>query len=286
MRIYTPAGPLAFRQFAFPDGQRHFELQSWDQDFREATIEARIAHGDDLLDVLLAQDALSMHGYAVSLDIRYLLGARMDRRINSRQPFTLSVIARILNGAGFRRVRVLDPHSDVALTLLGATAVYPVHAVSCVLAHYRQADTVIVAPDKGATARVRTLLVRADWPARIVQGLKIRHPQTGELTGFEVEDASAVRSKTCVILDDICDGGGTFSGLARVLDEAGAVGIDLFVTHGIFSKGGTVPGIRTIFTTDSYQSIERMPVGPIVMHVDMDKAGIPPKERVGPCSVA
>lgn len=281
MRIYTPAGDLPFQRFTFPDGQRHFALQAVDlDDWRYVTIETAIRNGDELLDVLLARDALAMSGYIVSLDIRYLLAARMDRRIDVRQPATLELVAKVLNAAGFRRVRILDPHSPVALTLLGAAPVYPVHAVSCVLSHYSAADSVIISPDFGASLRVGQLVALAtDEPYRIVQGVKHRVPQTGRLYGFDLEDNSAVDGKHCLIVDDICDGGGTFAGLADVLRARGARSVALYVTHGIFSKGGAIPGVDTIYTTDSYQALDTMPVGPIVIKVSMQTAEAPPQER-------
>lgn len=46
-----------------------------------------------------------------------------------------------------------------------------------------------------------------------------------------------VKDKNLLIIDDICDGGGTFIQLAEKLKGLGAAKIGLFVTHGIFSKG-------------------------------------------------
>ena len=43
--------------------------------------------------------------------------------------------------------------------------------------------------------------------------------------------------RNCLIVDDICDGGGTFIPLAKKLKNAGAKTVTLYVTHGIFSKG-------------------------------------------------
>ncbi len=43
---------------------------------------------------------------------------------------------------------------------------------------------------------------------------------------------------TAVVVDDICDGGATFIALAQVIKVAQPdTTIDLYVTHGIFSKG-------------------------------------------------
>lgn len=282
MRIKARAGDLPFRLFTFPDGQRHFVLEMG-TDFPEVTIESRIASADDLFDVLLAANVLQINGLMVSLDIRYLLGARMDRRIASDQPATLAVVARVLNSCGFKRFRILDPHSRVAEDLLGATAVLPVVQFSNVLRHYLPSTTAIVAPDAGATPRVTALLNRAgyDRDFRIVQGLKHRDSGTGALSGFEVQDSSFVRGKVCLIVDDICDGGGTFVGLAKELHKAGAARVDLFVTHGIFSKGLPLEGITTVYTTDSVCSLLwPRASGAIVLKVDMDTADIPLKERV------
>ncbi len=270
MRIKSKAGDLAFKQFAFPDGQRHFKLTELQREFVHCTIESKITNGDELLDILFAKDALTAAGYIVSLDIRYLLGARMDRRIGLREPFSLQVVAQILNGAGFHKIRILDPHSDVALKLLNAEAVLPVRVAAAVLAHYSSEDTVVIAPDKGAIARTEKLVNLATHdPFYVVRCSKTRDPKTGNLSGFEVGDPSSVRDNRCLIVDDICDGGGTFVGLAKELHKAGAASVDLFVTHGIFSKGGKLEGIREIFTTNSYMSVDKVE-GPIFLPVEMD----------------
>lgn len=252
MIIHTAGGSLPFKQFTFPDGQRHISLDLTEKTFMHATIETSIASADDLFDVLLAKDALSASGYMVSVDIRYLLGARMDRRIDAKQPATLEVVARMINLAGFHRLRVLDPHSLASLTLLNAEAVYPTTALLTVLAHYSEEDTVIIAPDAGATLRVGNMLKLAGRAFEIRQGTKKRDSQTGKLTGFGIDVPERIQTKHCLILDDICDGGGTFEGLAGVLRSHGAQSVDLFVTHGIFSKGA-LTGLDTVYCTDSYK---------------------------------
>jgi phosphoribosylpyrophosphate synthetase len=59
------------------------------------------------------------------------------------------------------------------------------------------------------------------------------------------------KDKRVLIVDDICDGGKTFELLAKDLYNAGAEEVNLFVTHGLFSKG-LIPlklaGIKRIFT--------------------------------------
>jgi len=265
VKIYTQAGELPFRLFTFPDGQQHFTLLSRDE-FRVCVIETAIRNSSDLFNVLLAKDVLTQYGYVVSLDIRYLLGARMDRSIAVDQPFTLALVARILMGAGFARIRVLDPHSDVSTKLLGAKAVYPLDIIRTVIAGCGP-DIMIVAPDAGATSRVDRLLESLGMrdSLGVVQGLKHRDSQTGRLTGFGVQGASRVSGRECLIVDDLCDGGGTFTGLAAELRKAGATKVSLYVTHGIFSKGSVLDGIDQVFTTDSYTQVSGVVCFPVSM---------------------
>jgi ribose-phosphate pyrophosphokinase len=253
MRIYTKAGDLAFSTFTFPDGQPHFKLETYERDFTTATIETSIKSPLELFTVVLANDVLRQTGFVeVNLDIRYLLGARMDRAIDSMQPFTLQVVARMLNSCGFSKVRVLDVHSEVALRLIrNSENVLPRNVVTQVLRTLGH-GLAVVCPDNGAVPRLEAFPL----PADIVCGKK-RNPTDGKLTGFEIVEgiqwADPSESSGCLIVDDICDGGGTFVGIAKLLRQVGAKKVYLYVTHGIFSKGTTLEGIDAIYTTNSYQ---------------------------------
>lgn len=249
MRIYTKAGDLAFSTFTFPDGQPHFKLETYELDFNAVTVETAIKSPADLFMVLVVSEVLRQHGYKeINLDIRYLMGARMDRAISSLEPFTLQTVARLINGAGFSRVRILDVHSEVALRLIrNSENVLP-------KAIFKQVSNTVgrvlrVAPDKGAADRVYTLAE----DEFVLQCSKERNPADGTLGNFAVPGLFLTCAiKDCLIIDDICDGGGTFVGLAEELWKAGAKKVYLFVTHGIFSKGLPLGGINRVFTTDSY----------------------------------
>ena len=251
MRIYTKAGDLPFESFTFPDGQPHFKLLHRDE-FNEATVEAVIMSPTDLFQLDLVAEVLRHNGIVPNLDIRYLMGARMDRRIDKMQPNTLGVVAHTINGMGFHKVRVLDVHSSFGEQAINAENVLPFVTFERVLKEMPGPDqTVVIIPDKGALTRVTTLLAfHQGWPYR--QATKIRDMATGNLTGFGIaSDASFIKGKKCLIVDDICDGGGTFTGLSKVLRDCGADTVDLFVTHGIFSKGLPLLGIDHVYTTNS-----------------------------------
>lgn len=249
MRIYTKAGDLAFKTFTFPDGQPHFKLETYEREFDSVTVEMALRSGSDLLTLILASDTLRNHGYSqVNLDIRYLLGARMDRAIDSTQPFTLQSIARIINSCGFSKVRILDVHSEVATRLIrNSVNIRPYAAFEQVLATL--GDVIAVRPDAGAEERTSCYMNGEGF----IRCSKKRDMQTGALTGFKVDEERVPYGCSVLIVDDICDGGGTFTGLAKVLREAGAKKVYLYVTHAILSKGPYLEGIDKIFTTDSYR---------------------------------
>jgi ribose-phosphate pyrophosphokinase len=85
---------------------------------------------------------------------------------------------------------------------------------------------------------------------------KIRDVKTGHLSGFSVF-SDDLKGKDCLITDDICDGGGTFLGIADALRKKGAGWVYLAVSHGIFSHGfeKLEAALDGIFTTDSFKDI-------------------------------
>lgn len=277
MKIYTKAGPLAFSHMTFSDGQPHFKLEVHDSSFQEVTIEMALKGGNDLLILGLVVATLRGAGFnSIRLDCRYLLGARMDRALSSNEPHTLAVIAGILNSMGFSRVRILDAHSDAAARLIrNAVNVLPKKVVENV--YQTLGFPVVVTPDKGAVPRVRALMQGFSYASAICE--KERELSTGKLKGFYLVDgASAVKDMNCLIVDDICDGGGTFSGTAKVLKEAGAKKVFLYVTHNVRNMD-RLEGIDRLFSTDSYGSGSSYQVssGPegikdrVVIPIDMEK---------------
>jgi ribose-phosphate pyrophosphokinase len=265
---------IAFKRFQFPDGQPHCEFDP--NVLREAAqkgsidVIGAIKNGDDLLNVALAVEAIDSALketkllYPLTLNISYMLGARMDRRIAAGQPASLAVVASLLNAilrnSVFTGVRVLDPHSPVTLTQLNqAEALHPDALVAFALSRIKRDEgqsPVVVVPDAGAIARTNGILSRLEADNLIARCSKKRDSQTGKLSGFELDEGD-VLGRVALIVDDICDGGGTFAGIAKVLRAHGAAKVYLCVTHGIFSKGIEIEGIDGVFSTDSYGMPDR-----------------------------
>lgn len=260
--IHPEKSEIGYEKISFPDSQPHIRLQNFDP--QPVKIITRIASPADLLYLLFAKNALDYAGVeSVHVVITYLLAARMDRVMTDGEPFSLKVMGQLLNTAGFRSVKIFDPHSEVALAVIDRSS--PITNASfaqTVLSDLEMRGELgenwtLVSPDAGALKKVYKVSEYLAG-APVVECLKIRDPKTGKLSGFKVI-ADDLSGKTCIILDDICDGGGTFSGIGQILKEKGAKKVILAVSHGIFSKGFTIPHVDIVYCTDSYREFVDLP---------------------------
>lgn len=200
----------------------------------------------EFLELAQLKTLLDYNKIAATLVIKYLPYGRQDKRVENNATFALRPFATLLNSLDFQEVFILDPHSSVATDLiLKSVAVYPNKELLAVIDETRP-DTLCY-PDKGALSKYSGLPVYSSF--RYIYGEKVRDQLTGNITKYDVIGNSA--GKKVLIVDDICDGGMTFKLLASDLLAAGATEVNLFVTHGIFSKGLRTlkqSGISRIFT--------------------------------------
>lgn len=263
--LITPAkSDVQFKTMLFPDSQPHIKIDTASADKLDRSaplrIITRISCANDLLMALFVKNTLDYWEFErTELHISYLLAARMDRVMLDGEPFSLKVMATILNTSGFSKIKIFDPHSEVSTALIDRSYAIPNHeyvkdALQDYLAKNNPVKYALVSPDAGALKKIHKLahFLNAD---NVVECMKDRDVRTGALTSFKTttEDLSG---QTCFILDDICDGGGTFAGTAKMLKEKGAEKVVLIVSHGIFSKGTSIDHVDEVYTTDSFRKVE------------------------------
>lgn len=193
------------------------------------------------------------HGDKMDLTYPYFPYARQDRVMGSKEPFSLKVFCDLLNSRKFKTVKIFDPHSDVAPALIENCIVI----TQCEIArkaipdeYFTNENVIFVSPDAGAYKKLSKLIPDDQ---RIAIGVKNRDA-LGKITGTNFYSPISVVGRTCVMVDDICDGGRTFIELAKKLKEAGAAVVVLYITHGIFSQGlePLREHIDFIYTTNSF----------------------------------
>lgn len=225
----------------YPDGTPmvawpEFKYVDWNEDFPD-TMVLRPKTMEAFLTGMFVADALEERGERVeTLVLPFVPGARQDR-LNPVGDFlfTAKSVARMINERKFDHVVILDPHSNVVSGLIDRAQIFTFKHMMNYVKYNRNYDA-IIAPDAGAGHRAQEFadaLSKGSAGFEVIQAHKTRDVATGKLSGFEV---SVEKGKKYLIVDDICDGGGTFVGLGNKIIEQGATA-DLFVTHGIFSKG-------------------------------------------------
>lgn len=195
----------------------------------------------------------------IDLYIPYTPYARQDRRMVRHDAFSLKVYANLLNSLNLSRVYVLDSHSGVAPALINNCVEIPQDFVLQELTNmYPRSENnlVIISPDLGAVKKA-SKAVDVFGAQGISYLNKVRDPATGQITKLSLFGGSeglGIKGKNLLIVDDLCDGGGTFIQAAQYLNQFEPASIDLYVTHGIFSRNTPelrAAGIDLIFSTDS-----------------------------------
>jgi ribose-phosphate pyrophosphokinase len=246
---------IQFEAFIFNGGEPHIKITEALQTDDRVCITVQARSSNDIIKVLLAHDALQRMGISnMELFIPYFPAARQDRLMVTGEPLSVKVFAGLINGAGFNKVTVFDPHSEVTPALLDRCQTIQNHGfISEVFERLKTAHQLtIIAPDAGSAKKIHHLSAALSCE-RVVQCDKTRDIKTGLLSAPKVF-ADDLKGADCLIVDDICDGGGTFIQLAAVLKQKNAGKLYLAVSHGIFSKGLEVfeTHFDQIFTTNSF----------------------------------
>lgn len=244
----VPAGFTVFSdatEMMFPAGERHIKTQ---QESTQVPSHVLVSGADanDFVSAAMWIDYAHQGGHTITAQIPYLPGARQDRGT----PFGAKVYANLINSMGADRVLCFDPHSPVMPALLeNLTVLHSDEVIAASLPNQGRDYVGVIAPDAGAVERARRAADALGLP--LYQATKVRDFATGKLSSFECEELP--ETGRLLVVDDICDGGGTFMGLAQSTGLS-KERLDLWVSHGVFSGRAAqlTEAYGRIFTTDSH----------------------------------
>ena len=197
---------------------------------------------DNLMELLLCIDALKRSSAKnITAVIPYFGYARQDRKVVPRTSISAKLVSNLITNSGADRVVTLDLHSgqiqgffDIPVDNLFATPIFARH----IKRKIKTRNMICVAPDVGGTARARALGKMLNVGLAIVDK---RRPAPGKSVVMNV--IGNVKDKTCIIVDDIIDSGGTIVNAAKILKQRGARDVHVYVSHGVLS-GDAVEKIR------------------------------------------
>jgi len=218
---------------------------------------------DHMMELLIITDALRRSSARrITAVVPYFGYARQDRKPGPRTPISAKLVANLITNAGADRVLTLDLHAgqiqgffDIPTDNLYASPVM----VRDIRERFDLSKVMVVSPDVGGVVRARGLAKRINAPLAIIDK---RRERAGESEVMNV--IGEVEGRTCILVDDIVDSGGTLVNAADALLEQGATAVSAYITHGVLSGGAvarvTASRLQELVITDSIQPTEAVRV--------------------------
>ena len=189
---------------------------------------------DNLMELLVLIDALRRSSAGrITAVIPYFGYARQDRKSAPRTPITAKLVANMITQAGAHRVLTMDLHAGQIQGFFDIPTdnLYAVPEIVRDIEKQKDRDNVmVVSPDVGGVVRARALAKRLSTGLAIVDKRRDK-PGSSEVMNI-IGDVSG---KSCMLVDDIIDSGGTLCSAATALLESGAAEVSSYITHGVLS---------------------------------------------------
>src|SRR6478672_37901 len=186
-----------------------------------------------LMELLIMIDTFSRaSAERVTAVMPYFGYARSDKKDRPRVPIAAKLVANLLTTAGAQRVLTVDLHASQIQGFFDIPVDH-LYAAPVVVDYFHRnpiENLIVVAPDTGGAERARAYAKRLD------SGLALcdkRRERANEADVMNI--VGDVRGKNCLIIDDMCDTGGTICKVAAALHKAGANEISACFTHGVLS---------------------------------------------------
>ena len=215
----------------------------------------------NIMELLICVDAIRRaSAKSITAVLPYYAYARQDRKVSPRSPISAKLLANLLTQAGVNRVLTMDLHAnqiqgffDLPVDNLFAAPIFVKH----IKKNIKNKNIVCVSPDVGGVERARAIGKRLKADLAIIDK---RRSGPGKSEVMNV--IGNVKGRTCIIVDDIIDSGGTIVNAANALTERGAKEVHVYVTHGVLS-GKAVQKIKNskikrLVITDTIDNVERV----------------------------
>lgn len=252
--INLKTSDVKYELTVFPDGEPHIKLDELDRK-KEYKVICRITNPSELFVLAQVGHILKRQGIIFDVVITYLMSMRMDRVINFNEAFSLEIVASIINSFNPETVYVFEAHSDRVFKEIKNSK--PINLlnpskVSFILNFNN--NTAICFPDYGAFDRYSSLIPSS---ADILCMKKVRDLENkGAIKSMELENPVDKNFRAITIIDDLCDGGGTFCWASKILREkyTGAK-INIFVKHLVNPLGlkRLAETFDEVYITNSYK---------------------------------
>lgn len=256
--INKDKGNIVYDIINFSDGEKHIKFITDIDRKDQVKVVCRITSMDELFLLMQVGDILNRMEVEWALIITYLMGMRMDRVMSFNEAYSLKIVAKMINDLNADAVFVVEPHSDKTVKLINKCTPLMNKFMQTALNDVDH-NYMIVFPDAGAKLRYAGDVSEEAGALPIMTCHKKRDTTTGKLSGFGIDNPEILdefpNCNAFFVLDDLCDGGGTFCGIS---DQLKALRPDfhrtLAITHAVNPRGiyKVMDYYNDLFITDSF----------------------------------
>ena len=247
---------------SYPDGSKYVDIIKF-----SSSLVFRLNSYEDLWILNQIHDIVKHQGRIVNVIIPNLLDAQADRRFNDNQPHGLKLVCSFLNEMKNFFYKIYHPHNpEVVEALLDRVEIIDNHdfiyeVLSELKSNYydfkaynMEDKLILMSSDAGGFKPLMKLCDKLEWAGETSSASKSRKYVNDRSELTQILDRDDFKGKDILIIDDICVYGGTFKGLAKMLDERNCGKLFLAVSHmTVLELGEDSVGnyFDIVFTTNS-----------------------------------
>ncbi|HEY2069561.1 MAG TPA: ribose-phosphate pyrophosphokinase [Rhizomicrobium sp.] len=228
---------------------------------------------DNLMELLIVIDALRRaSARRITAVIPYFGYARQDRKVGPRTPISAKLVANLITEAGAHRVLTVDLHAGQIQGFFDIPTdnLYAAPIIAKDIEDYLGTGDhlMVVSPDVGGVVRARGLAKRLSCDLAIVDK---RRERAGESEVMNI--IGDVEGRSCILIDDIVDSGGTICNAADALLKNGAKDVCAYATHGVLSGGAVAriqgSNLKSMVITDSIAATDEVRKCPNIRRISI-----------------
>jgi ribose-phosphate pyrophosphokinase len=218
----------------FSDGEFNFQIEENVRGADVFIVQPTCPPVDShLMELLVALDAFRRSSAErVTAVVPYYGYGRSDKKDRPRVPIAAKMVANLLTTAGADRILTMDLHAAQIQGFFDIPVDH-LYAAPVIIRHYQKSplpNLTVVAPDTGGAERARAYAKRLDAELALCDKRREK-PNVAEVMNV----VGDVEGRSCLIVDDMCDTGGSLTKVAQALKEAGAERVQACFTHAVLS---------------------------------------------------
>lgn len=273
-----PAGEMQIGRF--PGGEVSLSIKEDLRDSDVFLIGSTNAPAENLVELLLAVDTINrLQANSINVVIPYFGYSRADREKFLGDAVSANVMTKIFDAISKEKLKIysLDIHSSRIKIFFKSQFLNIDTSELFVDKFLGLKNLTVVAPDKGAEERAKTLA------GKINSGSAVINKERTQTGGVVIKDIEGKVAEKALIFDDIIDSGGTILKAAELLKKLGVNEIYVAATHMVWRGGGykllsESQNINKVFTTDTIappawvpEKIEIISVTPVLKKIFNEK---------------